>query len=155
MRGPGKIVLGGLFVLSGGWCLGLLHASVPERPAAVEALQPQSVLPAPEAAVDAVEPADGQRMQPRVLRRVEPRAPTRLQASRHGVVAVVRAMVRPDGTVAEILSIRSIGPGVDLNDWNLKVADAVQQWRFHPALRDGQPIQAPATLSVRLPGARS
>jgi hypothetical protein len=87
---------------------------------------------------------------PRVLVRVEPASPYRLGPGRRDAVSLVRARADADGAVREIIAIESEGFGVDLNDWNLKVAKAVQQWRVEPTLRDGQPVETGFRVRVQL-----
>lgn len=52
-------------------------------------------------------------------------------------------LVTTDGKPADIKVIRSLGDGLDE-----KAVEAVQQWRFHPAMKDGNPVDQ--TISVEV-----
>jgi hypothetical protein len=79
----------------------------------------------------------------RIVRRVEPAALNRWRSSTQSASSVVRVRLRGDGSVAEILSVESLGQDVDLNDWNLKVAEAIKAWRFESSLPE-------VTVAIRL-----
>jgi len=57
----------------------------------------------------------------------------------------VRALILADGTVSGVEVLRSSGSPV----LDRAAADAVRRWQFAPATRDGAPIDAYVTLSVR------
>jgi TonB family protein len=78
---------------------------------------------------------------PRVLRRVKAEFPKALW-SKPGTVSV-RAMVGIDGKVGETKVVSS--PHPELSPLAL---DAVKQWQFDPARKDGKPIAVPVTVNV-------
>ena len=61
-----------------------------------------------------------------------------------GIVAV-RVLVRSDGAVSRVEVAASSGSDV----LDRAAADAVRRWQFAPAMRDGVPIDAYATLKIR------
>jgi hypothetical protein len=70
---------------------------------------------------------------PRVIHRVEPRIPQHLFGSSH--MAVVEALIGTDGRVKATCRV-SGHP-----EWGAVVAEALRQWVFEPATRDGQPVE--------------
>ncbi len=64
------------------------------------------------------------------------------QARIEGVV-LVQAIVTPEGTVARVKMERVIGYGLDQ-----KAIDAVCQWKFDPATKDGKPVAIPITVEI-------
>jgi protein TonB len=82
---------------------------------------------------------------PRVIRDVKPAyTPEAMQARIQGEVQV-SAIVRPDGTVADVRLSRSLDRVFGLDEEAIK---AVRQWRFKPATRLGQPVAVYVTIGV-------
>jgi protein TonB len=52
-------------------------------------------------------------------------------------------IVEPDGRTGDIHVTRSLGGGLDE-----KAVEAIQQWRFQPAMKAGQPVAARITAEV-------
>jgi TonB family protein len=69
------------------------------------------------------------------------------KAGLEGTVAI-SLFIGEDGVPEDLRVTRRLGLGLDE-----KAIDAVRQWRFRPALRNGLPFRAPATIEVnfRLP----
>src|SRR5260370_36465051 len=81
--------------------------------------------------------------QPAVLHRVEPTYPEEARvASISGSVAV-RVEVRPDGIAHNIRVTRGLAPTLDQS-----AIDAIRQWRFQPATRNGQPVTVEAIIEL-------
>jgi TonB family protein len=57
----------------------------------------------------------------------------------------LRATVRVDGSVRDVEVVSSTRPGAGLEQAAL---DAVRQWRYKPATRDGQPVDARLTITM-------
>lgn len=66
-------------------------------------------------------------------------------ARRRGVTGDVELeiIVRRDGTVGEVRLLRGLGAGLDQ-----RAIDAVRQWRFSPALRQGAPVDVVVEVAV-------
>ena len=139
MRGREKLA-GSLIAAAPLLSWSLLNAAMPDRP---EVPEPGTVAHEESIQVEVT-------ISPKILVRVEPASPYRIGPGSRGAVSVVRARAGVDGRIREIVAIESQGTGVDLNDWNLKVAAAVQQWRVEPALRDGQPVESGFKVRVQL-----
>jgi len=57
---------------------------------------------------------------------------------------MLQVQIDETGKVSEHITVlRSLGSGLDE-----KAMEAVRQWRFKPALRDGKPVAVPATIEV-------
>jgi TonB family protein len=57
----------------------------------------------------------------------------------------LRATVRVDGSVQDLEVVSTTRPGVGLEQAAL---DAVRRWRYKPATRDGQPVDARLTITL-------
>jgi protein TonB len=77
--------------------------------------------------------------------RVEPEYPPR--ARERGIEGSVslEVVIRKDGTVGEVSVLRHRPEGWDFEE---AAVSAVQQWRFEPALHDGEPVDAVHTITV-------
>lgn len=67
-----------------------------------------------------------------------------MRAKVQGVVEV-EALILPDGSVAEVRIVRSLDPTFGLDR---EAVAAVKQWRFAPALRQGQPVPVLVPIEV-------
>lgn len=104
--------------------------ALPPRAAARPAPPPAGAVAGPPGAAvtgpDAAEPAA-------VRHRVEPRVPEEARRQRWQGTVLLAVTVSPEGTPAEVLVLRSSGhPALDR-----AAAEALWQWRFHPARRGG------------------
>jgi protein TonB len=82
---------------------------------------------------------------PTVLRDVKPRYTTEAMRARIQGTVLVRAIVRPDGTVGEIGIVRSLDPIFGLDQ---EAVRAAAQWLFRPALVDGQRVPIAVTIEL-------
>ena len=83
---------------------------------------------------------------PRRIFAVAPAYPTLAKRQNLAGRVTLAVVVLPDGTVAEeprIVSALPAGRGFER-----AAADAVRQWRFEPATRDGKPVAANLTVAV-------
>lgn len=80
---------------------------------------------------------------PTLLREVKPLYTD--EARRRSIVGnvVLEIVVRRDGTVGNLRVIRSLGAGLDE-----RALEAVRQWRFSPARRQGAPVDVIVEVSV-------
>jgi periplasmic protein TonB len=80
---------------------------------------------------------------PRAIYKPDPEySPEARQAKYQGTV-VLSLIVRPDGTAHGLRVVRSLGMGLDE-----KAIEAVQQWRFEPARKDGKPVAVAVEVEV-------
>ena len=77
---------------------------------------------------------------PEVIRKTDPAYPSEVFV--HGVV-VLTAVIRSDGTVSDVAVVQSLYPELDRN-----AAEALSRWVFRPALKDGEPIELEAVITV-------
>ena len=74
------------------------------------------------------------------------REPEYTEGARNGAVqgtTVLGVDIGPDGLARNFEVIRSLEPSLDL-----KAIEAVQQWKFKPGTKDGQPVTVRATIEV-------
>jgi protein TonB len=82
---------------------------------------------------------------PRVLKEVRPNyTADALQAKIRGIVQL-ELIVESDGTISRPVVVRSLDQRYGLDDEAVKAA---QQWRFSPALKDGQPIRIAISIEM-------
>jgi periplasmic protein TonB len=81
---------------------------------------------------------------PEVLYRVEPEYSEDARKARYQGTVVLEAIVRKDGKVDVLHLVRSIGFGLDQN-----AIEALRQWRFRPARKDGMPVDFIMNFEVR------
>jgi TonB family protein len=84
-------------------------------------------------------------LNPFPLRKVEPRYTEQARKARLQGSVIVRVEVRPDGTVApdNITVVQGLGTELDEN-----AIEAVKQWIFKPAYKDGKPIGTPMPVNA-------
>jgi TonB family protein len=80
---------------------------------------------------------------PAIVREVKPDYTE--EARRRGVEGdvVLEIVVRRDGTVGNIRLLQGLGSGLDQ-----RAVDAVRQWRFSPAMRQGTPVDVMVEVAV-------
>lgn len=87
---------------------------------------------------------------PRVISRVEPPYTEEARREHCQGTATLEAIIRKDGTVEVVRVVRSAGcPGLDES-----ATDAVKQWRFSPAMKDGMPVDMRLNIEVNFNLAR-
>ena len=91
--------------------------------------------------VYAAVPAGG--TQPEEIDRVIPRYPPGARAMGVAGSVVIRGIVRKDGTIDNVEIIKDLPYGL-----GEAAREAVQQWRFHPATYQGEPIDVYYTVTV-------
>ena len=85
---------------------------------------------------------DPQVTPPRLIRRVEPKvAPT----DPSPVYVCIDATVTIDGTLTDLKVLKSGGGAMDT-----AALDAVRQWRYSPATRDGVPSAVPINIGISM-----
>ncbi len=81
--------------------------------------------------------------QPVATRKVDPGYPSQLMRENVAGTVILFAIIHADGTVGNVLVLR----GVD-NRLDKFAADAVAQWKFRPATKDGVPVDVEATFKI-------
>jgi TonB family protein len=81
--------------------------------------------------------------QPQLLRKVEPEYPEAARQAKLEGAVVLRMVIDAKGNPVNLRVIRSPGLGLDQ-----KAVEAVGQWKFAPAYKDGKPVAAPAGVEV-------
>jgi protein TonB len=77
------------------------------------------------------------------LRKVDPKYPPALASARVQGEVVLYAIIRRDGTVDSIQLVKGVEPTLDQNAVN-----ALAQWRFKPAERNGEPVELEALVHI-------
>jgi len=75
--------------------------------------------------------------------KVDPEYSEEARKAKHQGTVELYIEVEPDGKAHKILVRRSLGLGLDE-----KAVEAVRQWKFKPALRDGKPVTVGALVTV-------
>jgi TonB family protein len=97
---------------------------------AVAALQPQTF-------------PSGNVTQPAVTHKVEPEYTKEATEAKLAGVVILATVVGIDGLPSEIKVVRGLGKGLDE-----KAVECLQQWRFKPGTRDGEPVSVKATVEI-------
>ena len=89
---------------------------------------------------------------PVVISRVEPIYPAEARAARVTGVVIVEAVITADGDVRDVKVLKPLPFGLDQ-----AAANAVKQWKFRPATRNGQPVDVifNLTIAFKLDGVKS
>jgi periplasmic protein TonB len=80
---------------------------------------------------------------PVVLHKVEPEFSPEARAAKYQGVVLVAAVIDSDGKPRDLRVIRGVGMGLDQN-----AVEAVKQWRFSPAKKDGRPVAVSVNIEV-------
>jgi TonB family protein len=80
---------------------------------------------------------------PVLIRKVEAQYTSEARAAKFQGTVTLTAKITTDGTPEDIRVMHSLGLGLDE-----KAIEAVKQWQFRPATKDGRPVAMMATLEV-------
>ena len=80
---------------------------------------------------------------PKILYRIEPEFSEEARKNKWQGVVVLRVVIGTDGKAHDIRVQRSLGMGLDE-----KAVEAVNQWRFDPGHKDGQPVPVEVSFEV-------
>ena len=80
---------------------------------------------------------------PRVIHQLDPEYSDEARKEKIEGVCVLYVVVGPDGLPRDIRVQRVLGHGLDE-----KAIEAVRQWKFEPALKDGKPVAAAVNVEV-------
>jgi TonB family protein len=80
---------------------------------------------------------------PSLLQKVEPEYSEEARIAKLAGTVVVGGEVGPDGLAHNLRILRGLGLGLDQ-----KAIEAIQQWRFNPGTKDGQPVSVMVNIEV-------
>ena len=80
---------------------------------------------------------------PQVIRKVDPEYSEQARKAKCQGAVVLNLVVQRDGTVRNVRVAQSLDVGLDA-----KAIEAVQQWRFQPGMKDGEPVDVAAIVEV-------
>jgi TonB family protein len=80
---------------------------------------------------------------PRAIYDPEPEYSEEARKAKYQGTVVLWVVVGPDGRVRDMRVSRTLGMGLDE-----KAIDAVRQWRFEPARKNGQPVPVQVSIEV-------
>jgi TonB family protein len=81
--------------------------------------------------------------QPAATRKVDPAYPIQLMRENVAGTVILYAVIRADGTVGNVRVLRGVDDRLDQF-----ASQAVAQWRFHPATKNGTPVDVEATFQI-------
>jgi TonB family protein len=115
---------------------------LPMAPVAGDAGNPQVVAELEDGEIFKYVPSE-RMTPPTLLERVQPQYPEEARAARLQGVVVLEAVVTAAGEVGEVKALRKMPKGL-----TEAAIEAVKQWRFEPALLDGEPVAVTYVLTV-------
>jgi TonB family protein len=80
---------------------------------------------------------------PRLLYKIEPEYPDEARKARYEGTVVLNVEIDPAGRPRRLRVLRGLGLGMDE-----RALEAVEKWRFAPALDSGRPVAAPVIVEV-------
>lgn len=80
---------------------------------------------------------------PRALHKVDPAYPLELMRQNVQGTVAVRAVIRADGSVADVKVVRSVDERLDRY-----ACEALSHWRFEPATRSGAPVDLAVVVMI-------
>lgn len=80
---------------------------------------------------------------PVVTSRVEPRYPDNYRKAGVAGIVILEAAISDKGDVEQTNVIKSVAPGLDM-----AAAEAVRQWKFKPAMKNGKPVPVLFNLTI-------
>jgi TonB family protein len=81
---------------------------------------------------------------PKILYKVEPEFSEEARKNKWQGLVLLHVIIGTDGKAHDIRVQRSLGMGLDE-----KAVDAVNQWRFEPGHKDGQPVPVEVSFEIR------
>jgi TonB family protein len=80
---------------------------------------------------------------PKAIYTPDPQYSDKARKAKYQGVCVVALIVGADGAPRDVKVVQAIGRGLDA-----KAVEAVQQWKFEPAMKDGQPVAVAINVEV-------
>jgi TonB family protein len=87
--------------------------------------------------------------QPMATRKVDPKYPLQLMRENVSGTVILYAVIRADGTVGSVRVLRGVDDRIDQF-----ASQAVAQWQFQPATKNGTPVDVEATFQIPFRPAR-
>jgi TonB family protein len=81
--------------------------------------------------------------QPMATRKVDPAYPMQLMHQNVAGTVILYAVIRSDGTVGNVRVLRSVDNRLDRY-----ASEALAQWQFQPAMKNGSPVDVEATFQI-------
>ena len=81
--------------------------------------------------------------QPMATRKVDPAYPTQVMRENVSGTVILYAVIHADGTVGNVRILRGVDDRLDRY-----ATEAVQQWKFEPATKNGAPVDVEATFQI-------
>jgi periplasmic protein TonB len=93
-------------------------------------------------AADAKAP-DADLSQPMAIRKVDPAYPIQLMRENVGGTVILYAVIHSDGHVSDVRVLRGADERLDRY-----ASEALEQWKFQPATKNGSPVAVEATFQI-------
>ncbi|MGH9675669.1 MAG: TonB family protein [Candidatus Acidiferrum sp.] len=77
------------------------------------------------------------------MKKIDPKYPPSLRSDRVEGEVILYAVIRRDGSVDSIQLVRGLDEQLDAN-----AMDALSQWKFHPASKQGEPVELEAIVHI-------
>ena len=94
-------------------------------------------------------PAPDDLSQPAATRKVDPAYPIQLMRENVSGTVILYAIIHADGTVGNVKVLRGVDDRIDQF-----ASQAVAQWQFQPAMKNGTPVDVEATFLIPFRPAR-
>jgi periplasmic protein TonB len=88
-------------------------------------------------------PAPADLSQPMATRKVDPAYPTQLMRQNVSGTVILYAVIHADGSVGNVRVLRGVDERLDRF-----ASEAIAQWKFDPATKNGQPVDVEATFQI-------
>ncbi|HEY4764576.1 MAG TPA: TonB family protein [Candidatus Sulfotelmatobacter sp.] len=92
----------------------------------------------------------GELSEPAATRKVDPAYPLQLMRENVGGTVILYAVIHADGTVGNVRVLRSVDQRLDRF-----ASQAIAQWKFQPAMKNGSPVEVEATFQIPFRPART
>jgi TonB family protein len=86
---------------------------------------------------------EGEITAPTVTRKVDPAYPLQLMRENVSGTVILYAIIHADGTVSGVRVLQRVDPRLDRF-----AAEAIAQWKFNPATKNGSPVDVEATFQI-------
>jgi TonB family protein len=94
-------------------------------------------------------PVSADLSQPMATRKVDPKYPLQLMRENVAGTVILYAIIHADGTVGSVRVLRGVDDRIDQF-----ASQAVAQWQFQPAMKNGSPVDVEATFQIPFRPAR-